>query len=372
MHRFSNNAQSTLESVLAVDAETLVLVAGGGAAFNVFPVDTEDPFLLDGTYQAATLTHADLPGVYEVVYMVVFINDTFQIIRAQEGTEAQEWPAGAKVSANVTAGQLESFVQKGSGGPVDLASAGPLILRDARTDDSDEVGSSSNTGFVVNSKTRLRRTWSIGGNSVLQQTRARSSDQGLQTNAYETIGSSIPVDLGTPRTWVAGQAYRRGAVVQPATPNGLQYWVDILSINDATTSDTTLEFNSAPYERTTGGLTGSGPSEWEGQPMPVVAEIFFSSEVRAVVTEVGFICHQYDATTPPSVSIGTTSDTTRFASAMSLTGLESGSVHRIPIATGGLLVSNLKFAVTTAADGGTCRGNFYWKGFVVEPTPEIT
>lgn len=374
MHRFSNNAESTLADALPIDALVMTLSAGGGALFDVF-VGSEGQS--DGSVQAATLTSLDVVGAYEIVYMYAREDDVVYIDRGQEETEPREWPAGTKVSANVTRGMLENFAQKGRWGePVPLlAEPGPLVLSDLN--ENAVAASSAVSGLVFNAHSRMRETWTFGGYSVLQQAQPHPNRPPRRALAYECIGSSTPVDIGdTPRTWLSGQAYRRGAVVIPSVPNGRQYWPEFESLLDDTTVDSVEPDFDGWFLGVESGRepTGSGPVEWLSQEMPAKAQVFFPTNTRLMLTEVGFLCSQYDASAPPAISVGTQANPTLVANAVSLTGLVVGEVstHRILIAAGGVAPADLLFTAVTGATGGTCRGAFYWKGFIFETTPEIS
>ena len=182
----------------------------------------------------------------------------------------------------------------------------------------------------------------------------------------EIVGVSPPCDLGVPETW-SDRQYHGGSVVAPGTPDGFQYWLDLARGHGQAQSSASPTFNgdTEPTVAANGYIPSVG--FWVPTAMPVELAVNFDL-VRLVVTEVGFIAAQMTASTPPSVSIGSDVAATRFANAVELDELTSNNtIHRIPITTGGAMVEGLRFAVTTAATGGSVRGKFYWRGFFVEP-----
>lgn len=355
MHRFSNNAVSTLAAGIDGFVTTIALTMNGGALFSVPPTE-------DGTFQLATLTHASVPGVYEVVRLIANpAADTFTVERGVEGSPIA-WPAGTEVSARVTAGMLSAFIQSRIGAPVIMDPSGGTIVLGSGSGDTS--GATAGT-FVARGVSRANNAWVIGGQSVVQH--AHAQDLSFSpTLAYEAVGTTHPVDLGVPLAWNVAHNYIRGRVVRPTTPNGYQYWARIASLTE-----------DALYSATEPAFPGNGNpaevvplGEWVATAMPVTITRDFPHLL--VVTEVGFINHMYGATSSPTVSIGVTGDATRFANAVPLSQITAqGHIHRIPITTGGAPADDLVFRVDTAATGGVFMGRFYFKGFFVETSGEF-
>ena len=90
--KLKNNAIGYLASAISASDVTASLTAGNGAAF---------PSLGAGEYFYATITATS--GVYEVVKVTSRATDTLSITRAQEGTSAIAFAAGALVELRVTA-----------------------------------------------------------------------------------------------------------------------------------------------------------------------------------------------------------------------------------------------------------------------------
>ena len=362
MHRFSNNAVSTLTAGIDDIATTIRVVSGEETLFDV-------PATVDGvSYQLVTLTHSSAPGVYEIIALIAQgAGSSFDVFRAMEGTTALTWPVGTQVSARVTAGTLKDFPQLGYAGRQTVMSpdGGPIVLGGGAPYESRSV---ADRGFVVNGVSRTSGAWVVGGYSVAQRTRVHMEDALDRTMAYESVGASHAVDIGAPMAWSDEYTKAHGRVVRPTTPDGYQYRAEISDLEE-----TDLYSAAEPAFPGTGADVAVGTvGVWVATAMPVNITHDFSSAVRLVVTEVGFINHMLTASSTPTVSIGTTGDATRFANAVSLSQITAqGHTHRIPIATGGAPVGDLTFRVDTAATGGVFMGRFYFKGFFVEPTDEF-
>lgn len=357
MYRFSNNAVSTLLTGILSSDTSLEVQSGDGDKFAVtYGAD-------DGTYMAATLTHGDFPNQTEIILLKWHTSsDVFFVERGAESTGTKDWPAGTEISARVTAKMLERFAQKpedGSGKGIDLFGYNPPVFGTLNLPASGTPAS----GFVLGGISRVNHAWAIDGFSVLQHARKFGAGQFSPRSAYETVGRTLPVDLGVPSTWAASTNYSRASVVIPAVPNGYQYWCDIADIeDDYLTSATEPVFPAAEgdYVDVTGG-------RWTATTMPIDLAHELSPAARFVVSEVGFICHRKTSGDLPTISIGDDVDPTRYASAQSLSQITAaGDVHRILISTGGRPSEGLNFRVDTAATGGSFLGCFYFKGFYIE------
>ncbi|SRR6266550_1267283 len=99
---FKNNANSTLAGAITSSAVNANLAPGSGALF---------PNPSTGQVFAATLIDAATQTLNEVVYVTAIATDTVTILRAQEGTTALNWLAGDFFIHQLTAGQMQSFLQ---------------------------------------------------------------------------------------------------------------------------------------------------------------------------------------------------------------------------------------------------------------------
>jgi hypothetical protein len=104
---FANNASSTVVGSIGPTDTAVNVAAGTGIEF---PIPTQT-----GDYFCATFYDAATGTIQEIVHVTNNSNDTFTIVRAQEGTQAKAWNPGDTLSNLVTAATLASFVQTGVG-----------------------------------------------------------------------------------------------------------------------------------------------------------------------------------------------------------------------------------------------------------------
>lgn len=359
-HLFSNNAETTLDVAVDFDDTTLT-VTGADTAAGVFSAFLSPS---GGDVQLATLFDPLDPTVYEVVKITAVDGLDFTVEREYEGS-AQDWAPGTIISARITAKTLQSFLQRdpntsmvsgqgeGASGPASFLFGAGALSYDVRY----------STTLVLGGRSRIEGGVQLSGWPTLQKLRSSAGISGYDRNvAYESWGGTIHVDLGTAIDWATDNNYQRGMVVSPTTPDGNQYTLDITSVEESGSS-------SAGAEPTwnTSGATAVSNGNWYPVPLPVV--VGTGTMRNVLITEVGFICDIYDASSPPVVSIGTGAAPTRFANGVTLSQLASpgNCVHRIILSTGGAMVSDaLVFSVDTEAAGGRCMGRFYWRGIFIE------
>ena len=102
--KFANNAVSTLAAAIAANATSLSVVPGAGAKY---------PALAAGDIFSITVLKAD--GSLEVMAVTARTNDTFTVLRAQEGTAALAFAAGDRVESRWTAASADAMFQKSGG-----------------------------------------------------------------------------------------------------------------------------------------------------------------------------------------------------------------------------------------------------------------
>lgn len=398
MH-FSNSAEALLDTPLLDTAPEWYFSEPDGSQYESPPTEWTEA---DGSYmsfqvsdlaqanrfvslqgqldraQPVTLTHDSLPGEFEIAYVNLRNGKLFEVFRAQDGTTAKAWPTGTKVSANVTAGMLASFLQQddlrdfpsvNELGAMDLT-PGLMIPEGQRP----PMQGSNSVGFDARS---IRNTvFKMGAYSLVEKTRARKQepdgpyyDNGQDRNfAFETVGQSVPVDIGATEQWAAFGSYGDGRVVVPPVANGYQYWLDLA--HELMSGVGYLSTSTTPAFGTSAADANHG-DEWRGYWVPTALPINLVNRLdfSLVVTEVGFISDYMMSapSTVPVVSIGDENSDTRYASAVALNQLSSDgvSVHRIPIAVGGLASNQIRFRVDTQGTGTQIRGRFYWRGFFV-------
>ena len=351
MYRFSNNAVGALAADLGEEDLVLQIGVGEGTLFS--PLQPYD--IQDGSVQLVTLTNSTMPGLYEIVALVQGTgsgSDTFIVRRGQEETPARAWPPGTQVSARITAGTLGSMLQ-------------------VWTDDSgDDKIKTTDSRININGRISAYGPCAqISGWSTLQLVRA---SPGRMTNfsdlnmSHESMGATRLMNAGQTAAWASGQSYPTNSIVKPTVPNGYQYLLESVGGDVYAQSSTEPAFNPEPgYDMAPVEVLEDGKvaGYWTPLEEPINVEDRVSECGLLMVTEVGFICLDYDgATTPPTVSIGTLANPTLYASALQLTKITgSNTCHRIVIPEGGDLQEYINFRVDVPADG-KCVGRFYWRG----------
>lgn len=354
---FSNNAVGTLADAIT-GSDTAITLADKQLAYNFLNSGAE------GDFQRATLTGSD-PEVFEIVHITEKVGLGLTVERGMEGTAALVWPAGSKLSARVTAGMLNSFSSLVGIKDDPLANFG----RQFRT-------TTNNGQFVVNGRVAASyAAVQISGIPALQPVAAKVRTDSLDSGSvdlnmsHESVGATAFVELGDvePATWTAGNTYSHGARVKPSVATGYYYTLELepgYDYSDTNVAPAFDEYGSCPAalygEDAEHDMVGS----WVAEPDPLVVKNIFPGGTRILLSEVGFICSAYSATTPPSVNIGTADNTTLFRSNVALSQITGANmVHRIPV-TPSVMQFNLRFELTTPADGGF-KGRFYWRGLIV-------
>jgi hypothetical protein len=100
MQLFTNNASSTLASSITSVAATLDVASGAGSKF---------PTITGSDFFVVTVTSAD-GTTQEIVKVTAAASDTFSVTRAQEGTSAAAFSAGATVKLLLTAGPMTTLM----------------------------------------------------------------------------------------------------------------------------------------------------------------------------------------------------------------------------------------------------------------------
>lgn len=335
-HVFTNNAATTLSLALPAGSTLMQLASSSKFAGSVYP----------DLVQAMTISDPANVLAPEIVYAIGSPDSNQRtVIRAREGTAARAWPSGSIVSARITAGMLGSFPQV-----VD----GALSLTESHR------GRNWLGGGVLQ----------VGGFPVLQRARvlpgagANLMDPNL---SREIIGATVDVHLGPVSAWAADTTYYAYATVEPPTPNGLQYYFHPESRLGATSNTTTPPAFGADVVPALDGSTEVGywlPVDRTNlrQKLPSYAYGWFF-----VPTEFGFSGSSYGSGSVPTVSVGTETDPTRFASGVPLSQINGyACIHRIPVdVQGSVNFQSLVFRCDTPSSE-EFSGRFYWKGFFIE------
>lgn len=352
--KFSNNAQGTLAAGITDSATTIMLVDEPSAHRFV-------EGLVPGEFQRATITAAD-PNVFEIVHVTANPGAlSLTVERGMEDTAALAWSAGATISARITASMLGAFAQQNGFNADPLSSFG----RQFKT---------GNGQFVVNGRVSASyKAAQISGVHALQPVSdaVRTSSLGdgsIDMNmSHESVGCTAFVHLGdnVPNTWTAGNSYGQGSVVKPAAATGYYYALELHPGNDYSVTTTAPAFDTFGSCPVALGADDAEVGVWVAVPNPLVIKDAFPGGTRLMVSEVGFICRSYGATTAPTVSIGTPDNPTLFANAVALSQIAGeDQVHRIPVTAGGPMHWALKFTLNTPAEG-VFYGRFYWRGLIV-------
>lgn len=105
---FANDATSELAAPISNSAVSVALSSGSGALF---------PNPSAGQQFALTFNDAATGLLTEIVYCTARSGDTLTIVRAQEGTTAQNWLAGDLAANLVTGGQMAAMEQTAAQSP---------------------------------------------------------------------------------------------------------------------------------------------------------------------------------------------------------------------------------------------------------------
>jgi hypothetical protein len=101
--QFANQATTTLATTITSSATSFTVAAGQG---TLFPSPTSGQYFKITFYPATGSTPAP-----EIMHVTARSTDTFTVIRAQEGTTAQNWSSGSLVENLLTAGTMNSLSQ---------------------------------------------------------------------------------------------------------------------------------------------------------------------------------------------------------------------------------------------------------------------
>lgn len=120
---FANDASSTVAAPISNSSTTVTVAAGTGSEF---------PAPSAGQQFSATFNDAATGLLTEIVYCTARSGDTLTIVRAQEGTVAQNWLAGDLLANLLTAGQMAAMQQTGVLNPTRIVTAsGAFVMTNA-------------------------------------------------------------------------------------------------------------------------------------------------------------------------------------------------------------------------------------------------
>lgn len=98
---FSNNAVTSLASYISSTSTTMTLATGTGALF---------PEIKEGSGDYFYVTVLDTSGSFEIVKVTARTADLCTIVRAQDNTQALNFPQGSTVEQRVTAASLNDII----------------------------------------------------------------------------------------------------------------------------------------------------------------------------------------------------------------------------------------------------------------------
>lgn len=99
-YKFTNNAFSKLTQDITALTTSIPITAGDSVKFPV--IDSNHVF---------NVTLSDDSGNLEIVQVTSVVDDTFSVLRGQEGTTPREFSAGSSVQLRITAEELNSFAE---------------------------------------------------------------------------------------------------------------------------------------------------------------------------------------------------------------------------------------------------------------------
>jgi hypothetical protein len=139
--KLANNASGTLATAISASDTGIVLTSGNGALF---------PSLAAGEYFYATL--ASSGGTLEIVKVTARSGDSLTVVRAQEGTSAAGFAAGARFELRVTAQSVRDAIDDVNAAAVDFTPYGSISstnVQSAIQEVVDEISILSTNTFTV-------------------------------------------------------------------------------------------------------------------------------------------------------------------------------------------------------------------------------
>ncbi len=207
---FTNNATAPLASSILAGASSLSVGSGQGAKF---------PSTAGSNTFTITVTSAD-GTVQEIMLVTDRTADALTVTRAQEGTSASPFTAGAVVELRLTAAGLNSFVQEGEADAVTYAMLQNVSATDkvlgrsssgagnveeitftaaarAQADDATAADQRTTLGVYSTSDVDTAITTAVEGKSWKQSVRAATTAPGTLSTSFENGDAIDGVTLAT-------------------------------------------------------------------------------------------------------------------------------------------------------------------------------
>lgn len=344
---FSNNAEGVLSAGVSEYDNTLQFTSASGFAV-----------LAPGQFQRATITHANMPGEYEIVFITSWDGLEATADRGMEPLTytGKVWPAGAKVSGRLTAGMLRGVVDSGLRYSSAYGTDTYGVLSGGRM--ADEYGAPAKDvgvlgGFSVSPPTVNNVFWDAGGPVY----------SGVQPRGMETVFITGEVELGQPEVHSPSTNYAPGSIVVPAVSDGYQYRLVGNGYSFGSISFPGDGYSITPVPAYNPSDPGSPKAAWvtAGQhPAKVV------TRCHDIITEVGFITNSVSGVSvAPTFSVGVEGDETALANNVAVP-IQDYGVSRFIVPSGvypGFL--DVVFKVHTPSPAGSLKGVFYARGFDV-------
>jgi hypothetical protein len=175
--KFVNNYQTTIATAISAAATSINIAVGSGAALGTLGSDV---------YYLTI--YADVnASVKEIVKVTARSTDTLTVVRAQDGTTAQAWSAGAWMEARLPKVVLESFSQ---------ATAGVVAVADGGTGATTASGARTNLGLGTIA-TQAANAVAITGGTISGLTTLGASAAAITGGTITGITDLAVADGGT-------------------------------------------------------------------------------------------------------------------------------------------------------------------------------